>query len=79
MQSLPTCLILTSSLAHAQMTQLAMEYDPHPPYHSGSLLQAAPDTVTQAQRVLRASARKELGTLMKEKSSLRFILPRHDP
>lgn len=53
--------------AHAQMTQLAMEYDPHPPYHSGSLLQASPDTITRAKRVLRASARKELGTLMKEK------------
>ena len=53
--------------AQAQSIQLAIEYDPHPPYHAGSLLQASPEVITLAQQGLRKAARKEFGILIKEK------------
>ncbi|HLZ57585.1 MAG TPA: DJ-1/PfpI family protein [Ktedonosporobacter sp.] len=53
--------------AQAQAIQLAIEYDPQPPYRAGSVLQASPETITLARRSLRKAASKELGLLVKEK------------
>lgn len=58
--------------ARAQAIQLIIEYDPQPPYHAGSMLQASPETITLAKHSLSKAARKELGTLVKEKIVLPF-------
>lgn len=52
--------------ARAQAAQLIIEYDPHPPYHAGSMLLASPETIALAQHSLHKAARKELGMLVKE-------------
>ena len=37
----------------AKFSQLAMEYDPHPPFHSGSPAEASPALVAHAQKMMR--------------------------
>ncbi len=56
----------------AQAYQLAIEYDPHPPYRSGSLSQAAPVIIKTATQSLRKAVRDELGSLVKENLSRPF-------
>jgi len=58
--------------ASAQSYQLAIEYDPQPPYHSGSLPQAAPETVKLARQGLRRVMRREFGAQLREKVSHPF-------
>ena len=43
----------------AKLTQLAMEYDPEPPFHSGSPKTADSDTINQAMTFMAAQMEKE--------------------
>lgn len=52
--------------AQAEAIQLAIEYDPHPPYPAGSWLQASPETIKEALLGLRKETQKECRRLIKE-------------
>jgi cyclohexyl-isocyanide hydratase len=43
----------------AKLTQLAMEYDPEPPFQSGSPMTAGPAIVGQAMSFIAASLEKQ--------------------
>ena len=51
-----TLIALTRGEAHARMVQLALEYDPQPPFDSGSPAQAGPEIVAAYQRRVQALA-----------------------
>ncbi|MEG8052951.1 DJ-1/PfpI family protein [Sphingomonas aerolata] len=51
-----TLIALIRGEAHARMVQLALEYDPQPPFDSGSPAQAGPEIVAAYQRRVQALA-----------------------
>ncbi len=51
-----TLIALIRGEAHARMVQLALEYDPQPPFDSGSPAQAGPEIVAAYQRRVQAMA-----------------------
>ena len=51
-----TLIALIRGEAHARMVQLALEYDPQPPFDSGSPAQAGPEIVAAYQRGVQALA-----------------------
>lgn len=51
-----TLIALIRGEAHARMVQLALEYDPQPPFDSGSPAQAGPEIVAAYQRRVEALA-----------------------
>ena len=51
-----TLIALIRGEAHARMVQLALEYDPQPPFDSGSPTQAGPEIVAAYQRRVQALA-----------------------
>lgn len=51
-----TLIALIRGEAHARMVQLALEYDPQPPFDSGSPAQAGPEFVAAYQRRVKALA-----------------------
>ena len=52
----PALIALIRGEAHAGMVQLALEYDPQPPFDSGSPAQAGPEIVAAYQRRVQALA-----------------------
>jgi len=61
----------------AKAIQLAIEYDPHPPFTAGSLQQASPATIARAKHRLQSEALSEVGSQLRE-SILRPFLPQED-
>ncbi len=45
---------------NAKAYQLFIEYDPKPPFHSGNIDEADPETIELAKKILRTEARKDL-------------------